>query len=136
MGLPFRDAFAGCFGCDPQDFPNEALKQCLYPHARIMWPLLELAGGPPVLAAQAFMSLVSETCSKDELMDAIESYRDEVRPHSGVLARRLYLRVSVERLLAMHHFVRETEKHRMIEAATSEYHSHTSSNTYSGSTVS
>ncbi|MDB6058224.1 MAG: hypothetical protein JWO95_2068 [Verrucomicrobiales bacterium] len=80
------------------------------------------------------MTLVADTRSKDELMDAIAEYRDEVRPHSGFLARRLYLRVSVERLLAMHHFVREVEHKHMIDAAAAEFQS--ASNIYSGSTVS
>lgn len=134
MALPFRDAFAECFGTNPEDFSKDALDRCLYAHARAIWGFLKFAGGPPVLAADAFMSLVADTRSKDELMDAIAEYRDEVRPYSGFLARRLYLRVSVERLLAVHHFVRETEHQHMIQAATSEYRS--ASNIYSGSTVS
>lgn len=132
MPMPFRDAFADTFGCAPEDFSREALKRCLYPHARLIWPLLQLAGGPPVLAAQAFMDLVAETRSKDELLDAIAEHRDEVRPYSGFLARRLYLRISVERLLGLHHFVRETEQQRAIQAGIY----HPSDNIYSGTTVS
>lgn len=115
MALPFRDAFADAFGCSPEEFSNEALKRCLYPHARTIWPLLELAGGPPVLAGHALMDLVADTRSKEDLLDAIDVYRDEVRPSSGFLTRRLYLRVSVERLLALHHFVRETEQQRAVK---------------------
>lgn len=132
MALPFREAFADTFGCAPDDFSREALKRCLYPHARAIWSLLELAGGPPVLSAQAFMDLVAETRSKDELLDAIAEHRDEVRPYSGFLARRFYLRVSVERLLALHHFVRETEQQRAIQTGIYQ----PSSNIYSDSTVS
>jgi hypothetical protein len=113
--LPFKEAFSDCFGCDTEDFSKEALKKCLYPHARVLWGFLELGGGPPVLAAHAFMNLIAETRSKDDLLDAIREYRDEVRPNSGSLARRLYLRVSVERLLALHHFVREIEHKRKME---------------------
>ncbi len=65
------------------------------------------------------MDLVADTRNKDELMDAIQEYRDEVRPCSGFLARRLRLRVSVERLLALHHFVREVELQRAVNAAMS-----------------
>jgi hypothetical protein len=118
MALPFKDALAECFGMNPQDFSRETLKRCLYPHARAIWPLLELAGGPPVLTAQALIDLVAETRGKDELLDAMQEYRDEVRPHSGFLARRLYLRISVERLLGLHHFVREVERQRAIKSAT------------------
>lgn len=116
MALPFKEAFADAFGCRPEDFPKEALKRCLYPHARAIWPLLDSAGGPAALAARAYMDLIAETRTKDELLDAIDEYRDEVRPYSGFLARRLYLRVSVERLLGLHHFVRETEQQRAIQA--------------------
>jgi len=130
MALPFRDAFSDCFGCKAEDFSREALKRCLYTHARAIWPLLELAGGPPVLAAQAFMNLVAETKGKEELLDAIVEYRDDVRPYSGLVARRLYMRVSVERLLALHHFVREVEWKRALQRYQS------TSNIYSGSTVS
>jgi len=131
MALPFREAFVDCFGCRPDDFHREALTRCLYPHARIIWGLFELGGGPAVLAAEAFMDLISETREKDELLEAIDEYRDEVRPYSGFLARRLYLRVSVERLLALHHFVREVEQKHAMQIA-SKYHS---SNIYSGSTT-
>jgi hypothetical protein len=113
--LSFKEAFSDCFGCGTKDFSKEALKKCLYPHARVLWGLLELGGGPPVLAAQALMDLIAETRSKDDLLDAIREYRDGVRPSSGFLARRLYLRVSVERLLALHHFVRDVEQKRKME---------------------
>ncbi len=133
MPLPFREAFVDCFGCRPDNFQREALNRCLYPHARVLWGLLELGGGPAILAAEAFMELITDTKDKEDLLDAVGVYRDEVRPNSGFLARRLYLRVSVERLLALHHFVREVEqKHAMQLAA--RYHQ--SSNIYSGSTVS
>jgi hypothetical protein len=112
MALPFKVAFAECFGCQPEDFSREAVKRCLYPHARIVWSFFQLGGGPPVLAAEALMNLVADTRNKDELMDSLDEYRDDVRPHSGFLARRLYLRVSMERLLALHHFVREVEHQR------------------------
>jgi hypothetical protein len=115
MALPFKDAFADAFGCRPQDFTREALQRCLYPHARFLWGFLELSGGPPVLAAEAFMALVAQTRNKGDLLDAIAEYQDGVRPHSGFLARRLYLRVSVERLLALHHFVREVEHQHTLK---------------------
>src|SRR4051794_38002892 len=120
MVLSFKDAFADCFGCRPDDFSREALPKVLYPHARAVWGLLELGGGPPVLAAQGFMNLVAETRSKEDLMEAIAEYRDEVRPSSGFLARRLKLRVSVERLLALHHFVREVEHKRALQRSYAE----------------
>jgi hypothetical protein len=131
VALPFKEAFADAFGCRPDAFSQEVLKRCLYPHARVIWPLLEFAGGPAVLAAQAYMDLIAATRSKDELLDAIDEYRDEIRPHSGFLARRLYLRVSVERLLGLHHFVRETEQRRALQMGMY----HPSGNIYSGSTV-
>ena len=115
--LPFKDAFADCFGCNPEDFSKEALKKVLYPHARSLWRFLEFGGGPAVLAAQAFMDLIAETRGKDDLLDAVREYRDDVRPNSGFLARRLKLRVSVERLLALHHFVREVEQKRALQRA-------------------
>jgi hypothetical protein len=115
MALPFKDAFADCFGCRPEDFSQEALKKCLYPHARAIWGFLEFSGGPPALAAHAIMDLVAETVSKEDLLDAIKEYADGVRPNTGFLARRLKLRVSVERLLALHHFVREVEQKRSIQ---------------------
>lgn len=117
MALPFKAALADCFGCTPEDFSKETLHRCLYPHARAIWGLLELTGGPPVLTAQALISLVAETRGKDELLDAIQEYRDEIRPNAGFLARRLYLRISVERLFALHHFVREVEKQRAMKTA-------------------
>lgn len=117
MALPFKDAFADCFGCNPEDFSKEALSKVLYPHARALWKYLELGGGPPVLAAQAFMELVADTRGKEDLQDAIKEYGDDVRPSSGFLARRLKLRVSVERLLALHHFVREVEQKRELQRA-------------------
>jgi hypothetical protein len=115
MALPFKDAFADCFGCRPEDFSQEALKKCLYPHARAMWGFLEFSGGPPALAAHAMMDLVAETRGKEDLLDALKEYTDGVRPSSGVLARRLKLRVSMERLLALHHFVRDIEQKRALQ---------------------
>jgi hypothetical protein len=116
MALPFKDAFAACFGCKPEEFSPEALQRCLYPHARALWPSLKICGGPPVLAAEAMMDLIADTRNNDELRDAIAEHQNEVRPYSGVLARRLYLRVSVERLLGLHHFVREVEQRRLIQS--------------------
>lgn len=121
MARPFKDAFAQCFGTQPDNFSREALKRCLYPHARVVWPVLELGGGPPVLAAEALMNLVAETRNKEELLDAIDEYRDDVRPYSGFLARRLYLRASMERLLGLHHFVREVEHQREISASAGQH---------------
>ena len=60
------------------------------------------------------MDIVAETRNKEELMDAVREYREDIRPHAGFLARNFRFRVSVERLLGLHHFVREAEQKRAI----------------------
>jgi hypothetical protein len=130
MAATFKDSFCACFQCKPEDFAKRALECCLYPHARATWGFLEFGGGPATLAAQAFMNLVADTRNKEELMDAVREYREDIRPHAGVLAKSLRFRVSVERLLGLHHFVREQEQVRAAYASSA---MRAASNIYSGS---
>ncbi len=71
-----------------------------------MWRILDLAGGRAVLAANAFIQMAGQAQSKEDLLDIINEYRDDIKPHSGFFAGRWKIRVSVERLVALHDEVR------------------------------
>jgi hypothetical protein len=96
------------FQCKPEDYQRKALLQCLYPQARIFWRLLDLTGGPAVLAAYTFIEMVGQTQSREDLLDVISEYRDDIKPHSGFLAQTFKVRVSIERLMALHNIIRKT----------------------------
>ena len=109
MPLPFKDAFCRHFQCSAKDYSREAVWRCLYPHARSVWRALELAGGSAAHTATVLMEMVGETRSKEDLLDVISEYRDEIKPHSGLLARRFKIRVSILRLVALHDEIRKAE---------------------------
>jgi hypothetical protein len=109
MAQTFKEAFCTYYRCKPEHYPREALSRCLYPQARAVWKVFELAGGPATLAANTFIELAGQTQSRDDLMDVITEYRDDIKPHAGFLADLFKLRVSIERLIALHETVRQTD---------------------------
>ena len=106
MPQTFKSAFCECFNCPEDRYGYEALKRCLYPHAGKMWRFLDLAGGNAVLTANTFIQMAGQAQSKADLLDIINEYRDDLKPHSGYMATHWKIRVSVDRLVALHDEVR------------------------------
>lgn len=109
MARTFKDAFCAHFGCRPEAYQREMLARSLYPQARPFWRFLDLAGGKAMMAASTFIELAGQTQTKEDLMDVINEYRDDIKPHSGFVAQVFKIRVSVERLVALHDLVRKSE---------------------------
>jgi|GEM_PF-2700325 len=109
MAQTFKQAFCGHFHCPLEDFSREALARCLYPHARAVWKVIDLCGGHAALAATTFIDLAGQTLTKEDLLDVISEYRNDIKPHAGFLAQVFKMRVSIERVIAVHNLVRQTE---------------------------
>src|SRR3569832_2053716 len=99
MAQTFKEAFCAHFGCRPENFGREALSRSLYPQARPFWRFLDLAGGKAMFAANTFIELAGQTRTKEDLLDVINEYRDDIKPHSGFMSQMFKVRVSVERLV-------------------------------------
>jgi len=109
MAQTFKEVFCAHFKCAPENYAREALSRSLYPQARTIWKVFDLAGGPAVRAANTFIELAGQTQSKEDLLDVITEYRDDIKPHAGFMADLFKLRVSIDRLIALHDLVRPLE---------------------------
>lgn len=98
MAQSFRDAFCACYQCRPDQFPAKAIGQCLYPHARLVWPIADLFGAKTTLAARGLMEAVGEARSEEDVNEIIEQYLQDVYPQVGVLGKVCKVRVSVRKL--------------------------------------
>lgn len=110
MKQSFKKAFCDCLGCSADDYSREALSHCLYPHARLVWKLVDWSGGFTLMAANTLVELAADTESREDLMQLIEGYYQEVQPYSGLAGRVLKIRISTDRLLALHDRIRKSEK--------------------------
>ena len=108
MTSTFKQVFCAHFRCAPEDFNRKALARCLYPHAGFVWKILDLTGGPAVLAAYSFIELAGQTKTKEDLLDVISEYREDIKPHSGFLAQHFKVRVSIDRLIMLHDLIRSS----------------------------
>jgi hypothetical protein len=86
------------------------MDQSLYPHARLVWKLVDWSGGFTLMAANTLVELAGDTEDREDLMRVIQGYYLEVQPYSGWLGRALNIRISTDRLLALHDRIRQSEK--------------------------
>jgi hypothetical protein len=102
MARSFKDAFCARYSCTAKEFHDKAIATCLYPHARAVWPVLDLVGARTTFAASALVELVGQVDSEDDLKAVVEQYLQEVYPRMGWLSRSARLRVSTKRLIQLY----------------------------------
>lgn len=103
MAQSFKDAFCACYRCRPEEFSSKAIGECLYPHARAVWPIADLFGARATLAAASLMEMLAEARSNDDVKEVIEQYLQDVYPHIGFIGEVIKVRISTKRLLALSH---------------------------------
>jgi hypothetical protein len=92
----FAQALCARFGCAADDYLRVALEHSLYPRARVVFRIIPFA-----FARAADVKLLEEARmapSLEYLEELLWDYWMELHLHGGLLARRLKLRVSGERL--------------------------------------
>jgi hypothetical protein len=97
----FKDGFCARYRCRPEDYSEKAIAQCLYPHARTLWPVAELVGARTTFAARTLMEMAGQVSCEEDLKDVIAEYLEEVYPHVGLMGKGLKVRVSTKRLIGL-----------------------------------
>lgn len=81
----------------PRDFHEYLLEHALYPHARVLLPLLRRLDAHYFQADHDFIEDVSHIRDADDFTDAVQAYVDHFS-NRRFLRERLRLRVSVRRM--------------------------------------
>jgi hypothetical protein len=106
----FKEAFCSYFELHPEAYEKEVIRRSLRGRARRLWPLLEITGGATVFSARHLVALAGETRTRDDLVDVIDEYEKDFKPHAGFLLRRLKIGLSCKNLLDVHDLVRRAAK--------------------------
>lgn len=100
-GRNFRQAYCEKFGCLPADYANKVFWRCLYPHARLLAPLLLwLNKGYFELSFQTIHEL-GETANYNDFKAELDGFTLANRNARSLLRKRLRVRVSGRRLMAL-----------------------------------
>lgn len=95
-----QDLFCQQFKCSPAEFETEALKRCLYGHARLTFPLLR--GAPKLLADDArFIRRLGQVTDAAEAYAEVLGFQNDNQFQRSFLRNSLRLRVSGRRAHAL-----------------------------------
>jgi hypothetical protein len=92
-----RDLYCMKSGCSSDDFEEEVLKQCLYPQARMLYPVLSRLGAGFFRWDRDLIHWISSARDSDEFSRELAAFNRHHAPN-GMLRNRLRLRLSRRRL--------------------------------------
>ena len=99
---PFKQAFCDYYKCPPEQYLRQAFLRSLHARARpIGWLLIAQPESVELLDE------AGKTTSEEELRDVIGQFEYQINVHGGIMARRLKLRVSGQRLLELNARIRK-----------------------------
>ena len=98
----FAEAFCARLAIPPEDYLPAVLRRALYPHARLLLPLIRLLSSeylsPDVELVEAAAPLRTVQDLRDFSMDVKEFIHHPTNRRHGILRGLLHLRVSAQRL--------------------------------------
>lgn len=101
MAQDFRHLFCTHHGCSEAQYLRRALRECLYPGARVVLTLLGPAG-PALFAADCvFLERLGKAASLRSALDRVADYRSDTVVYRSFLRTHLKLRASSTRAEGM-----------------------------------
>ena len=92
----FAEAFCERAGCAPEAYVEVALKQCLYPRARLLSRVLPIFLRPE---DSELVEAAGRVRTEEELRELLREYWDDLHLRGGVMAKEYKVRISGDRLL-------------------------------------
>src|SRR5437879_3609316 len=74
----FKELFCERFACASEDYEDEALQRCFYPHAVPWLKILKMFGARSVKEAHAVIVEAGKTTTTDQFQDVIREYRNRL----------------------------------------------------------
>jgi hypothetical protein len=102
MPVSFKESVCSHYGIPSEHYERELILQTLHPHARRIWPVLELTGGKTVFSSRQLADMVADTVTRDDMIDVINEYYKDLKPKAGFLVNALDISISCRKLLALH----------------------------------
>jgi hypothetical protein len=109
----FSALFCERFGCAVEDFEKRAFRQCLYPHAKILAPLIRVILPGCFARDLAFIRYLGTTRRISQVVDAASEFHDKGGFEEGFRFTNLKIRVSGSKAI---HLAREVYRWQRASA--------------------